>query len=122
MAAAILRSVAGPRVDVHSAGTHPDDYVHGESATAVAEIGADMAYEVPHPIDPEILRTADRVIVLGSEAEVSPVDGMRAAIERWIIVEPADDGVTGLPRTRLIRDDIARRVQFLAEQILAGSR
>lgn len=121
MAAALLRLRAGDAVDVRSAGTDPDPHVHDESARAVAELGADMSGLTPRAIDPDELRTADRVVILGADAQVAPVAGMRAPIERWAVVEPVEQGVTGLPRTRLVRDDIARQVDALyAELVPAG--
>lgn len=121
MAAALLRLRAGDAVDVRSAGTDPDPHVHDESARAVAELGADMSGLTPRAIDPDELRTADRVVILGADAQVAPVEGMRAPIERWAVVEPAEQGVSGLPRTRRVRDDIARQVDALyAELVPAG--
>jgi len=117
MAAALMRAIAPTSVEVHSAGTHPDPHIHDESARAVAELGADMAHEIPQPIDPDILRRADRVVILGDEAQVAPIAGMRARIERWNVVEPADRGITGIDRTRLIRDDIAAQVHALAIEV-----
>jgi arsenate-mycothiol transferase len=117
MAAAILRAIGGNAVDVHSAGTHPDPEIHGESAEVVKEIGADMTSEVPKAVDPEVLRRTDRVIILGPDAQVEAVEGMRARIERWPVDEPADRGITGIERTRLIRDDIEAKVRQLARDI-----
>lgn len=117
MAAALMRAIAGDAVEVHSAGTHPDPHIHDESAHAVAELGADMSHEIPQPIDPDVLRRADRVVILGDEAQVAPTAGMRARIERWNVVEPADRGITGIDRTRLIRDDIAAQVHALAIEV-----
>ncbi len=121
IAAAVMRQVAGDAVEVHSAGTHPDPQVHEESAQAVLEVGADMSAQVPAPIDPALLHRADRVVILGDEAQVDPVDGMRATLERWVVVEPADRGITGLERTRLIRDDIAAQVRALALELVPGA-
>src|SRR5680860_1001587 len=78
MAASLMRALAGDAVEVHSAGTHPDRHIHDESARVVSELGADMSREVPKPIDPDIMRSAGRVIVLGDEAQVAPLEGMRA--------------------------------------------
>ena len=46
----------------------------------MAEVGASMADATPKGIDPELLRTADRVVILGADAQVEPVEGMKATI------------------------------------------
>lgn len=117
MAAAIMRHIAGGRIDVRSAGTNPDAEIHGLSADAVAELGADMRSQVPTRLLPPMLVEADRIVVLGTEAVVEPVPGMRAAVETWVIPDPADQGIDGLERVRLMRDDIAVRVSALVDQI-----
>lgn len=117
MAAALLRHEAGDQIDVRSAGTRPGRAVNALSAEVIAEIGADMSGEHPRALDVELRRAADRLIVIGGEAEVEPVDGMRADIERWETDEPSTRGIEGIERMRLVRDDIARRVRALAAEL-----
>ena len=117
MAAALMRKAAGPTVRVYSAGTRPGPAINAESAQAVAEVGADMSVEHPKPIDPELLSRVDRVVVLGSDAVVHPVEGMLGTIETWQTVEPSTSGIDGMPRMRMVRDDIAARVQVLAAEL-----
>lgn len=117
MAAALMRQIAGDRIDVYSAGTHPDTEVHDLSAQAVAELGASMADQVPTALDPALMRAVDRVIVLGAEAELPAVPGLRAPLTRWLIDDPAERGIDGLDRVRLMRDDIAARVRTLAQEL-----
>lgn len=121
MAAALMRQTAGDAVEVHSAGTHPGTAINAESAAAVAEVGADMSDQTPRPIDPAILTRVDRVIVLGSEAVVDAVPGMAGTIETWQTVEPFADGIEGLERMRLIRDDIASRVTILTTELTTAT-
>ena len=117
MAEAITRQIAGTAVDARSAGTAPKTSVNELSASVVAESGADMSHAHPKGIDPELLRSAERVVLLGNEADVAPIDGMRARIERWPVVEPSDDGIDGIDRMRMIRDDIAERVIALVMEL-----
>ena len=119
MAAAIMRQFGGGLLDVRSAGTDPDAQVHDLSAVAVAELGADMSDQVPIRLEPGMLTAADRVIVLGNEARVDAVEGMRIPIETWVIHDPADEGIDGLERVRLMRDDIAERVRGLLQAMTA---
>lgn len=117
MAAAIMRQMSGGLVDVRSAGTHPDPQVHDVSAIAVAELGADMSYQVPTRLQQSMLTDADRVIVLGEEARVIAFPGMCAPIDTWVIPDPAERGIDGLERVRLMRDDIAERVRALLTEL-----
>jgi arsenate-mycothiol transferase len=117
MAAALMRHVAGDAVDVYSAGTKPGTSINAESTAAIAEVGGDMSAETPRPIDPDLLRRVDRVVVLGTEAVVDPVDGMAGTIETWETVEPSLQGIEGIDRMRLIRDDVSRRVDTLATEL-----
>lgn len=117
MAEALLRARVGDAATIHSAGTHPKDAVNAESAASVARAGASMAGATPSPLDPALLRSADRVVVLGSEARVEPVAGMRATIERWETDEPGTRGIEGAERMDLIRDDIDARVARLASDL-----
>lgn len=116
IAAALMRRLGG--VDVFSAGTAPGSALNAESEAAVAEVGASMSGEVPRPIDPTVLAGVDRVVVLGEEAVVDPVDGMRGPIETWITDEPSLRGIGGMDRMRLVRDDIAARVERLHAELL----
>ena len=55
---------------------------------------------------------ADVVVTLGREAHVDEVPG--TAFETWDTDEPSERGIAGIERMRLVRDDIARRVDDLA--------
>lgn len=117
IAAALMRHHAGDAVEVLSAGTKPGTELNTESEAAVAELGASMAGESPKMIDPEALRRVDRVVVIGSEAVVNPVDGMQGSIETWETDEPSERGIRGMERMRLVRDDIDARVRVLLTEL-----
>ncbi len=117
MAAALMRRWAGDAIEVYSAGTRPGDAINDLSALAVSEVGADMSGEAPRAIDPDVLRSVDRVVLVGSEAEVTPVPGMVGDIEVWETDEPSRRGIEGLQRMRLVRDDIDTRVRRLAAEL-----
>ncbi|WCE38513.1 low molecular weight phosphatase family protein [Brevibacterium sp. BDJS002] len=120
MAAALMRQVAGDSVRVHSAGTSPGTALNALSAASVAEVGASMDGEHPKPIDPTLLQTADRVVVIGDEAVVEPVPGMAGTIETWTIDEPSARGIEGEERIRLIRGQLAEKVRHLVGELAAG--
>lgn len=115
MAAGLMRKVVGDRVEVYSAGTAPGSAINALSAQSLLEVGVDMTGEHPKPIDPALLREVDLVVTLGREARVDVPAGTR--LENWDTDEPSERGIEGLERMRLVRDDIATRVQRLAEQL-----
>ncbi len=115
MAAGLMRTVTGDTVDIHSAGTRPAVELNPQSVQSLAELGIDISGEQPKPIDPALLRQVDVVVVLGRDAEVEPVTGVR--IERWQTDEPSERGIEGVERMRLIRDDIAARVDELSRRL-----
>lgn len=115
MAAGLMRKIAGNSVEVHSAGTKPAGTVNALSAEALLEVGVDLSGEQPKPIDPELLSRIDYVVTLGSEAKVDPIDGPN--FENWNTDEPSERGIDGIERMRLVRDDIAARVDELASRL-----
>jgi arsenate-mycothiol transferase len=112
MAAGLMRQAAGDAVDTHSAGTKPGPEINALSAEALAEVGVDISREKPKPIDPELLRQVDLIVTLGKEARVDA--GLGPVIENWDTDEPSEQGIDGIERMRLVRDDIAARVAELA--------
>ncbi|GAA1117166.1 hypothetical protein GCM10009670_02600 [Citricoccus alkalitolerans] len=117
MAAALMEHHAAGAVEVHSAGTSPGETINALSAEVIAEGGADMSAGRPKPIDPDLLARVDRVVVLGGEAHVEPVDGMTGTIETWHTDEPSARGIEGTERMRLVRDDVDARVRALLAEL-----
>ena len=115
MAEALMRARVGGSATVNSAGTHPKGSINQESAESVARVGASMEGSLSEPIDAHLLRTVDRVIILGNDAEVEPPFEMKAEeVERWDIVEPGGEGEARMDK---IRDDIKQRVDELATEM-----
>ena len=115
MAAGLLRKAAGDTVEVQSAGTAPGDKVNALSAQTLLEVGVDITDQHPQQLTDDMVRNVDRVIVLGTDAHVEPVDG--TPVEVWDTDEPSERGIDGIERMRLVRDDIARRVEVLAREL-----
>lgn len=115
MAAGLMRRAAGSTVTVDSAGTRAGDALNALSVQSLAEIGVDISAERPRQLTDDLVRTADLVVVLGSEAEVDPVDG--TPVEVWETDEPSLRGIEGMERIRLVRDDIDERVRELARRL-----
>ncbi|WP_250258422.1 low molecular weight phosphatase family protein [Dermabacter sp. Marseille-Q3180] len=121
MAAALMRHHARGAVEVHSAGTKPGTTLNEASRASVATVGGNFDGEFPKPIDPRILRAADRTVIVGGDAQVEPIEGMRGTIEKWEIDEPSLRGIEGEERMTLIRDDIDRRVRALLAELTAST-
>lgn len=117
MAAALMRAKAGDSVNVLSGGTHPGDELNGPARTAVGELGASMDGEFPKAISDEVFMGVDRIVILGNEAKLTPVEGMTGTIETWLTPEPGPEVGDKLAQTRIIRDDIARRIDNLYNEL-----
>ena len=115
MAAGLMRQIAGTTVTVDSAGTKPGSAVNGLSAETLLEVGVDITDQNPKQLTDQPIAAADRVIVLGRDAQVQPVDG--TPVEYWDTDEPSERGIDGIERMRLVRDDITRRVNHLANTL-----
>lgn len=115
MAAGLMTKRAGDTIKVQSAGTRPGNTVNGLSAESLAEVGVDISVNTSKPVTEEMVRAADVVVTLGREAHVDEVPGTR--FENWDTDEPSERGIEGIERMRLVRDDIARRVDDLYNRL-----
>ena len=113
MAAGLMRHTAPGSVTVDSAGTEPGSTVNALSAQVLQEISVDITDHTPKAITPEMVAVADLVVTLGREAHVDPIDGTR--FENWDTDEPSERGID---RMRLVRNDIATRVDLLRSELL----
>jgi arsenate-mycothiol transferase len=118
MAAALMRAKAGDAVVVHSGGTHSGDELNGPAQIAASELGASMDGEFPKAITDAIFMSVDRIVILGNEAKLTPVDGMLGTIETWLTPEPGEEVGDKLAQTRIIRDDISRRIDALYDELV----
>ncbi len=120
MAAGLMRRAAGDRVGVTSAGTAPGEAVNGLAAQCLLEVGVDIRDQVPRALTTGLTAAADLVVVLGRDAVVDPAGATPVVV--WDTDEPSERGITGMDRMRLVRDDIAARVDaLLAELAQHGS-
>ena len=79
MAAGLMRKIAGDTVVVDSAGTQPGDHDQRALRAALLEVGVDITDQTPKPLTDDLIRAADRVVVLGRDARVQPADGTRSS-------------------------------------------
>ena len=115
MAAALLRAAAADSVTVQSAGTKPGAALNAQSVESLTEVGITVGDEHPKAITPAMVAAADIVVILGTEAQVEEVPGTE--FETWITDEPAERGIEGMERMRLVRDDIRTRVNELLARL-----
>ena len=115
MAAGLMRQLAGEDVAVYSAGTKPGSTINALSAESLREVGVDISGETPKAVDPQLVQDVDVVVILGSEARLDPVPGTE--FQNWDTDEPSERGIDGIERMRLVRDDIATRVNELLAQL-----
>ena len=71
----------------------------------------------PKAVDPQLLREADRVVILGKDAQLELPADARGTLERWVTDEPSERGIEGMERMRLVRDDIDARVRALITEL-----
>ncbi|GAA1429611.1 low molecular weight phosphatase family protein [Microlunatus lacustris] len=117
MAAGLMSKRAGDAITVESGGTKPGSAVNALSAESLAEVGVEISHNTPKAITEDMVRAADVVVTLGREAHVDEVAG--TAFENWDTDEPSERGIDGIERMRLVRDDIARRVDDLYDRLTA---
>ena len=115
MAEGLMRHVAGASIDASSAGTAAGADINAESAAALLELGIDIRSHTTRPLTSDLVDAADLVVILGQDAQL---DGREASVERWDTGEPANRGIQGVERMRIIRDDILERVRDLKRRLL----
>ncbi|MEO8527985.1 MAG: arsenate reductase ArsC [Pseudolysinimonas sp.] len=108
MAAGFLRSLAGDRVRVLSAGSEPAASLNPVAVAAMAEEGIDIAGESPALLATDDVRASDVVITMGCGDTCPIFPGKR--YEDWELADPAG---LGIDEVRVIRDDIRMRVESL---------
>lgn len=124
MAEALLRSLAGERVEVSSAGTRPTR-VHPLAVRAMAEIGIDISGSRSKSVDEFRDRAFDWVITVCDEAaESCPVFPGAARRLHWSLPDPS--GATGseeerLEQFRAVRDRLREHIRHWLRSTGAGS-
>jgi arsenate reductase (thioredoxin) len=114
IAAGLVKLRSGGRVHVRSAGSDPADELNPAVIEAMAEVGVDLAAEVPKPLTDEAVRASDVVITMGCGDACPVYPGKR--YEDWTLDDPAGQD---LETVRRIRDEIDARVRTLVGELLA---
>jgi protein-tyrosine-phosphatase len=115
MGAAILRSIAGARLNVHSAGTAGRRApVDAGVAEAMREIGLGLDDAYSKPLTPEVLAAADVVVTMGRSAGVVEIPEGTRHVD-WRIGDPSG---APIDEVRHVRDDIRARIELLLRELV----
>ena len=114
MASALFERAVSGKARVLSAGTRPAAAINPTVQQAMAEIGIDLTGRRPQPLTPDLARQADILVTMGCGEECPFVPG--ALRIDWPLDDPKDQPIENV---RLIRDEIARRVDALVKMLPA---
>jgi arsenate reductase len=114
MAAALLETYAAGRVVVRSAGTAPADEINPAVVAAMREIDIDLVDRGARPksLSEAAVEKSDVVVTMGCGDTCPVYPGVRYL--DWVLDDPAGKSVEDI---RPIRDEIARRVRELVDQL-----
>lgn len=113
MAAGFMQHLGKGRVDVLSAGSAPKDSINPVAIEVMAELGIDIANNVPKILTTEAVQASDVVITMGCGDACPFYPGKR--YEDWVLEDPAGQGIEPV---RVIRDEIKGRVEELLNELL----
>lgn len=112
--AALLARRAGDAVNVHSAGSKAVTAIDENVRAAMEEIGIDLSEAFTKPLTKEVLASADVVATMGRSVGPVAIPGGVRHID-WRVGDPAG---APLDEVRRVREDIERRVDALADELV----
>ena len=112
MSRALFEAAAGAAHEARSAGTNPGERVHPEVVEVMREVGFDLAGLQPKLLTEDLAEWADVVVTMGCGDKCPYIPGKRYI--DWALPDPKGRPLT---EVREIRDEIAVRVQDLAQQL-----
>lgn len=113
MAAGFMQELSQGRVEVLSAGSAPKDLINPVAIQVMAEVGIDIAKNIPKVLTLEAVQASDVVITMGCGDACPFYPGKR--YEDWVFEDPAGRGIGPV---RAIRDEIRKRVETLLGELL----
>jgi len=113
MAASLLERVAGESANIHTAGSDAARGIDPNVRVAMEELGIDLSDKFTRPITEEVLASADVVITMGRSVGAVQIPDTARHLD-WRVGDPAG---AELDEVRRVRDDIARRVTALADDL-----
>jgi arsenate reductase (thioredoxin) len=112
MAAGWLRHLADDAIEVCSGGSNPGAGTNPAAVEAMAEVGIDIAGQMPRAWTDDDLRAAEVVVTMGCGDTCPVLPGKR--YEDWELNDPAGQPVEVVRR---VRDEIERRVRDLVARL-----
>ncbi len=109
---ALFERAAGGRHTALSAGTTPAERVHPEVVDVMREIGIDLSAREPRLLTRELAGQADVVVTMGCGDSCPYIPG-----KRYIDWELPDPSGRPVAEVRTTREEIARRVEALCEEL-----
>ena len=113
MAAGFMSALSAGAVDVLSAGSAPMASINPIAIQAMAEVGIDIANNLPKVLTPAAAQASDVVITMGCGDACPFYPGKR--YEDWVLDDPAGQGIESV---RVIRDEIQGRIEVLLRELL----
>jgi arsenate reductase (thioredoxin) len=117
MSAALFEQAAADRHHALSAGTAPAERVHPEVVEVMRELGLDIHGRVPRALTRDLAEQADVVVTMGCGDACPYIPG-----KRYVDWDLADPKGRPLDEVRAIRDEIARRVRALVDDLDGTAR
>jgi arsenate reductase (thioredoxin) len=115
MSQALFEHASGRRHHALSAGTTPADELHPEVLEVMSELGIDLSGRRPQLLTPNLAEQADVIVTMGCGDECPYFPG-----KRYIDWDLPDPKGRPIDEVRATRDDIARRVEALIEDLPTG--
>lgn len=115
MSQALFERAAGGRHQARSAGTTPGDHVHPQVVEVMNELGIDLSDRQPKLLSAGDAEWADVVVTMGCGDKCPYVPGKRYI--DWDLPDPKGQAVDAV---RATREEIARRIAVLLEDLDAG--
>ncbi|HXC44981.1 MAG TPA: arsenate reductase ArsC [Solirubrobacteraceae bacterium] len=112
MSAALLEREAAGRHVALSAGTTPGEHIHPEVVEVMRELGIDLADRRPQLLTRELAEQADLLVTMGCGDQCPYIPGKRYL--DWQLPDPRGRPIA---EVRATRDDIARRVRKLSNEL-----
>ena len=112
MSSALFEHAAHGKHRALSAGTTPADHVHPEVIEVMQELGIDLTGRTPQLLTRDLAEQADVVITMGCGDECPFIPGKRYI--DWELPDPSGQSIDAV---RSIRDEIAKRVTALIDEL-----
>jgi arsenate reductase len=113
MAAGFMEKLSDGKVTVLSAGSAPKDSINPIAVAVMAEVGIDIANNIPKILTDEAVQESDVVITMGCGDTCPFYPGKR--YEDWVLEDPAGKDIETV---RKIRDQIKVKVTELLSEII----